>query len=223
MAKVQEKANAISLRKQGHTYKEIMAIIPNIAKGTLSRWCNSIQLTPEQFRLIEKRMQVGRDRARFQAIITNRKIRENREQIIKKFAEEEFAKYKNDPFFNFGLALYWAEGAKTSRRFQFMNSDPNIIKIIIKWIADYLKIPKEQLKFRLYIHKIYSHENHENFWEQTTGIKKDKFLKTIYKPTPHKIKKNVNYRGCLRIDLSGVNIWLKVMEWQNCLKNHLRL
>lgn len=224
MAKVQEKAKAVELRKGGYTYKEIMEAIPSItSKGTLSYWCNRIALTPEQLTRIERNMQQGRDRARFQAILTNRKNRELRDELIVKTAREEFEQFKNDPFFTFGLALYWAEGAKTQRHFQFTNSDPRLIKTMILWADRYLGITKKQIKLRLYTHKIYQNENCEIYWEKVTGISKEEFFRTIYKPTPHKIKKNPGYKGCVRIDITKVLPWVKMMAWERCFEKMMRL
>lgn len=219
MAKVQEKARAVELRKRGLSYNEIMARVPAItSKGTLSYWCNRITLTSEQIARIERNMQEGRDRARFRAIFVNRSNRELRDNAIIKIARKEFLHYKSDPFFTFGLALYWSEGAKTHRHFQFANSDARVIRFMIRWIGKYLKIPKHDLGVRLYIHKIYQHENCEEYWEKEIQIPKEKFHRTIYKPTPHKLKKNPNYKGCLRIDIGRTAPWLKVIAWENCFE-----
>ena len=224
MAKVQEKAKAIELRRRGYTYNEIMRAIPSVtSKGTLSYWCNRIILTSKQLSHIEKNMQIGRDRARFKAILTNRRNRELRDELTAKVARKEFEQHKNDIFFTFGLALYWSEGAKTHRCFQFANSDSHLVKAMIRWIEKYLCIPKERLKLRLYIHKIYQHEDCEIYWEKETGIAKEKFMRTIYKPTPHKIKKNPGYKGCVRIDMGKVAPWIKVTEWEKCFKKLMRL
>ncbi|OGZ44351.1 MAG: hypothetical protein A3J55_03595 [Candidatus Ryanbacteria bacterium RIFCSPHIGHO2_02_FULL_45_17b] len=223
MAKVQEKARAVELRKKGYTYKEIMKAIPTItSKGTLSDWCNQIILTTTQLARIEKNMQLGRDRARFKSIVTNRKNRELRDGQIAKVARMEFELYKKDPFFTFGLALYCAEGAKTQRHFQFMNSDTRIIQFMIRWVEIYLKIPKQDLGLRLYIHKIYQHEHCEKYWEKEIGVSKAKFSRTIFKPTPHKIKKNPNYKGCFRVDIGKVAPWLKVMTWESLFNESMR-
>lgn len=224
MAKVQERAKAVELRRQGYTYKEIMQNIPSVtSKGTLSYWCNRIVLTPEQFARIEKNMRVGRDRARFKAILANRKNREHRDELMAQVARREFERNKNDPLFAFGLALYWSEGAKTHRHFQFANSDSRLINAMMRWIEKYLYIPKEYLKPRLYIHKIYKHENCEVYWEKETGIAKERFSRTIYKPTPHKIKKNSDYKGCMRIDIGKIAPWIKVIEWERCFAKLMRL
>ena len=77
MAKVQEKTKAIELRKLGYSYKEILGKIPNIAKSTLSHWCNAVELTPKQIENIRKRTKEKIDQGRLKAAIVNRKKRRN--------------------------------------------------------------------------------------------------------------------------------------------------
>lgn len=70
MANVQEKTQAIGLRRRGFTYQELWnasRALPRKAPSPIGV-CSSITLTPEQLTRIEKRMQVGRDRARFKSI-----------------------------------------------------------------------------------------------------------------------------------------------------------
>lgn len=126
------------------------------------------------------------------------------------------------PLFITGLVLYWAEGAKTQERFQFINSDPRIIQIMKDWLINFCNIPEERMNFRLYIHKIYAHEQCEKFWSKIIGIPVLRFQKTVYKPTPHRVKKNPNYKGCLRIDCGGVELFRKIMGWEEALVKHLK-
>jgi hypothetical protein len=44
-----------SLRRQGWTYSEIMAVLP-VGKGTLAGWCRDIRLTDEQIEAIKARV-----------------------------------------------------------------------------------------------------------------------------------------------------------------------
>ena len=223
MSKVQERVKAIELRRQGYTYREIMKVVPNIAKGTLSRWCSNMVLTPIQVERINQRSQNNLENARLAASETNRKRRELRDQRIRERAERNFKRYYTEPFFNFGLVAYWAEGAKTQRNFQFTNSDPGLVSLMMKWIEKYLGIHKNEVGVRLYTHHLYENEKCEEFWAQVLDIPKRDFSRTIYKPTPHIIKTNPHYKGCMRIDLGKVWPWITVMTWQDCFKKLMRL
>jgi len=223
MYDVSKKAEILSWRRRGHSYREILAQFPQLSKGTLSKWCNRLQLTEEELKLIEKKTGANRDRSRLFAARTNHTKRLNREALIKAESYKQFEKYKRDPFFSLGVALYWAEGAKTSRRFQFINSDPSIMQLMTKWVEKYLQIERKDFKVRLYIHRIYNTEECYDFWSKTLSIPKNIFSRPVYKATPHLIKRNENYKGCIRIDLPRVAPWLIVDNWQRFLgRMHLR-
>lgn len=221
--RLEDKRKAIKLREKGFTYGEIRSLIPELPKSTLSVWMRNINLSNEALRRLRQKMNEGIERGRFRAIIVNIRKRKQRDKEVQKLARLEFEKYKGEPFFNFGIALYWAEGSKKFRRFQFMNSDPRLVKIMMRWVEKYLKIPKNELKLRIYIHKLYKNEGCEGFWEKITSIPKSSFLKTIYKPNKHQVKKNPDYKGCIRIEAPKVISWVKTMEWQNCFTKSMRL
>lgn len=211
--RIADKQKAVELRRQGYSYNEIIATIPNLSKSTLSGWLKYINLSSTQLEHLEKRATERSDRGRIKGALTNRAKRLARETEVHSIARQEFKIFEGDPFFIFGLALYWAEGSKKYRIFQFMNSDPRLIALMAKWIAKYLKMDTMQLHPRLYTHDIFAHENHEEFWAKTLHIPKSNFAKTVYKSTPHILKKNPDYRGCLRLELTKTADWLKVMEW----------
>lgn len=218
--KVQEKAEAIRLRKLGHSYREILKRVP-VAKSSLSGWLRHLNLTPEQVVELEKRSKILQDKGRLKVALINRAKRIERERKVFNIAKIEFENYVNDTLFNIGVTMYWAEGSKKNPNFQFINSDPKVIKIMIMWIIKYLKIPRELIGIRLYIHRPYAHENCEEFWSKIIQIPVDKFKKTVYKPTPHSIKRNPHYKGCLRLEVSKIDNYRKVMVWQKLLSERL--
>ena len=184
-----DKNKAIELRMQGKSYKEIQEAIPNLSKSTLSGWLSNLHLTPSQQKRLEKNLNKIYSKARMKAGRTKKKNKIKKINEIKEEAKKSYELLKRDKFFLIGLSLYWAEGTKKQEMFQFTNSDPQMIKIMIQWIEKFCGIPKKELKIRLYIHKLYAHENCENFWSKIIDIPVDKFQKTIYKPTRHKMKK----------------------------------
>lgn len=221
--RVQDKLKAIELRMEGLSYKEIMGQIP-VSKGTLSGWLKYIKLSTQQEERLHEKITIRSNIGRANGAITNRRKRQERENKIIDEARVKFQIYENDPFFTFGVTMYWAEGAKKSSMFQFMNSDPKIILLMTEWMERYIGLKRaESIFFRLYIHDVYSHENCEDFWVGYLGINKDRLKKTIYKPTPHLIKRNPEYKGCMRIEVYRVNLLYLMRAWQNMLANKLSL
>jgi len=214
--RLEDKNLVLKLRQKGYTYKELMSAIPNLSKSTISGWVKHLELTPKIIKNIEIRSKNAREKGRLKAALILINKRKERDAQLCEIARQEFEKFKKDPLFIFGTALYWAEGSKKTRSFQFANSDPRITKIMLRWIEKYLRIPRKEVRIRLYIHRIYEKENCEDWWERILGISKEKFSKTVYKPTLHQTKKNIQYKGCVRLDITKVAPWIKTMEWQNC-------
>lgn len=215
-SRLEEKAEVIRLRKLGHSYREILQLVP-VAKSSVSLWLKHIDLSPSELAYLGKMTKVRKDGARLKAAFTNRTRRLKREEKICEIAKNEFEIYIKDPFFIAGILLYWAEGAKQGSYFYFVNSDVEMHRIMLKWVRKYLSIPSEKLKWRLYIHKPYQHENCEEWWSKTLDITRESFEKTILKPTPHRRKKNPTYKGCMRFSIYSRAVFVKMFAWQKLL------
>lgn len=215
--RLEDKRKAIELRIQGKTYSEIRAIIPNLPKSTLSGWVRNIKLTREQKARLDRHLQEVTYNARVKSAWTKKKKKQERIQKIFEEAEKEYSSLSKNPFFLIGLVLYWGEGSKKNGQFMFSNSDPAAIKAMMRWLMEICKIPKENIKIRIFIHKIYAHENCEKFWSKITGIPVMNFQKTIYKPTLHKLKKNLDYKGCVQLRVLKTAFFWRVIGWMRAL------
>ena len=104
LAKLKEKEMAIELRKQGHSYSEILKKVP-VAKSTLSLWLRSVGLAKQQKqRLTEKRLAAlkrGWETCRRKRILIINKIREAAKKEIKEITQRDL--------WLIGITLYWAE------------------------------------------------------------------------------------------------------------------
>lgn len=214
--RLETKYEAIKLRKEGKTYREIMDILP-VSKSNLSNWLKYVSYTQEEILAIENKIKQNSISGRLRASFTNRKRRISREDIAYKKAEKIFEKYKENQLFTIGIALYWAEGSKRTGQFQFINSDPEMIKFMIFWLQKFMDGEKEEIKCRLYMHKIYSYENCEEHWAGIIGINAINFQSTTYKKNTHRVKKNPNYKGCLRISFGRIEELRMMKAFQKLL------
>lgn len=214
MNPLRKKTEAINLRKQGYSYSEIHDKI-GIPKSTLSGWFKYIPFTVKEKKIIEKKLAQKQIVGYEHSALVNKKRRIEREEKAEEKAKKLFNKYKNRSDFLIGVSLYWAEGSKKSHCFQFINSDSDMIRFMQKWILNYIEPKKENLKYRLFIHKPYSDESLENFWSDIVSEPTKKFQKTIVKPTNYNQKKNLEYKGCLRIEISTIESLRIVRTWQN--------
>ena len=221
-ALVQEKKKAISLRKKGYSYKEILKEV-NVAKSSLSLWLKDLPLTKDEKQVLKKRKDVNISRGRIKAASELRKRRLNREKIWLKEAKQTFLKNKTDPQFHTGIALYWAEGGKRTDQWQFSNSDYEMINVMLSWIEKYLGLKRADLRYRLYIHKPYAHENFQDWWAKKIGVTASLCQRVTYKPTQLGIKKRPNYKGCFSIEVPrSKGLLCKMQFWTDMLVEHYK-
>ncbi len=145
---IQDIKKAREMRLSGSSLSEIKKET-NIPISTLSNWFKDITLSSEQISGLNERIKPRIVRGRMNSSIKLRSSRMYKEKSIYEEAEREFGMLSKDPFFIFGLALYWSHGSKKGS-FQFTSSNPLMISIISSWIGKYLKIDISLIKTRKY-------------------------------------------------------------------------
>jgi hypothetical protein len=171
---------------------------------------------------LRKRKDTNISLGRIRAASALHQKRLERDNLILIEAKDEFVRYINDPLFGAGLSLYWAEGAKRTPMLSFTNSDCEMVILFCLWTENYLHVNRSNMIARLYIHKLYAHENLESFWSKNVGIPLSNFKRTIYKPTNLGVKKRPEYKGCLRIHLREVKHYRKIMFWLSMFVEHYK-
>lgn len=220
-SRLDDKNRAIELRKSGLSYKEIQKTII-ASKGVLSGWFRHLELSEKEVDNLHNNSQIKQFNGRIKASLTNKRKRLEREKNANDFAKERFDVLKGDSMFLVGISLYWAEGSRKTGNFQFINSDPDMIDFMYKWIQKYLKVEKESIKFRLFTHKVKDYEMHLPFWANLLNVESNTFQKTIFKPTVHTIKKNPAYNGCLRLTIFSIYQLRLMKAWQKLLIEYYR-
>ena len=178
------KEKAVRLRlEQSLSYKEILAQVP-VAKSTLSEWLKNFPLSEEKILELKRKGWEKGIISREKFIATMRKKREERTKEIYDSCLERISKIPRDAFFVAGLVLYLGEGSKTTySKIALANTDPRIIKFFVKWLTEFLGIPKSGLKAQLHLYPSMDIEKEKKFWQNTLNFKKDQF----YKPYISKI------------------------------------
>lgn len=203
------------LRKQGLTYQEILRQLP-VSKSSLSEWLADFPLTIAEKHLLKKRKDSNITIGRIRAATSNRQNKIDKDQILLEEAKAEFEKYKNNTLFHTGIALYWAEGAKRNKMFHFMNSDSEMINVLIYWLERFTEYRRVDLGFRLYIHQPFIRDNWEVWWQKQLKVSSNQFKKTIVKPSGLGVKKRPNYKGCVRLEVpKSVHLLTKMKFWMN--------
>lgn len=216
-------AKSLLLRKQGLTYQEILRQVP-VAKSSLSLWLKNSILTKAEKKLLKKRVNANISLGRIRAAASNRQNKIDRDKVLFKESKDLFEKYKDNPLFHVGIALYWAEGAKRFDFFHFMNSDDAMILVMLEWLETFTHYSRADIGYRLYTHEPFRHDNWELWWQKRLGATESQFKKTIIKPTGLGVKKRPNYRGCIRVEVPRSAQLLTTMKfWMNMLiEYHLK-
>lgn len=220
-SKVRYKQIAYDLRRQGYSYGEIRKEIP-VSKSTLSLWLKDLSLTDSEKDAAEERRNRDASRWRTAAKVSRKRRMEEESHIFKIQEREAFDRNVSDPFFQVGLALYWAEGAKASSSFAFTHSDPEMVRLMLAWVRKYLKVEEGEIGMRIYTYKSFNHGNQEALWAFACGVPAARFKKTLYKNEPLSRKRSANVLGSARIELGRAAYLRRMILWQQMLIEHYK-
>lgn len=207
--KFTQKTQAIQLRKEGKSYSEIKKII-GVSKSTLSSWLKDIVLTEEHKLRLNRLQSSGYLGAKKQQIFALRHHNE-----IKEKAKREAVELAKSPFFIAGLMLYWAEGGKKYGSVQFSNSDPAMIKIMMRWFREFCFVSEKRFRIGLFIHSLHTQKDCLSYWQKITRIPLTQFHKPYIKPTVLSNRKNKLYEGTCVIVIHSRDLLSKIIGWKN--------
>lgn len=211
--KLELKLKARELRKKGLSVKEIQKRL-KVSRSSVSLWVRDVKLTKKQLEKLYLNKKTGSLKGSIIAAMN--KVRA-REELVKKLMREgkkEMGRISRRNRFITGVALYFAEGEKSSEHVGFSNSDPRAIKFMADWFREFCKIPEEKFRCSLYIHDNLDEKKAKRFWSELTKISLAQFRKSyIVKNNPHRLRKVKHIYGVLRVGANDVNLHRKMMGW----------
>lgn len=219
--KLEEKLLAQKLRRRGLSYGEILRET-SVSKSTISEWCKEIPLTQKQKKRLLNKKYLGQRKGSMVAAENKRKKRKEHLLEIRKNAKKELGALSRRDRFVVGISLYAAEGGKSEGQGEFANSDPTIIKFMVKWFIEFLQMPKEKLRGAIWIHEGLNEKNAKIFWSELTEIPLNQFHKTYVvksKINSKKIRKNIHQHGVFSIRFSDTERQRKIKGWIFALFN----
>lgn len=215
--KLIEKEKARALRKRGYSINQIVKEA-GFTKASVSVWVRDIVLTKTQKKKLSER---GRSIESVERRRINRLFNENKKrQIIINEAKKDFTHISLEQLKLIGIILYLGEGGKTSRGMvRLANSDPDIIKIMMRFFREICKVPDN--KFRASIHT-FAHANvekTEKYWSKISGISGSQFFKTYIKPSSASLqKRNTLPFGTFDIYVCDTKLFLTIIGWIEKIK-----
>lgn len=211
--KLGSKKAAILLRKEGKSYNEIQSEL-GIAKSTLSYWLKDLKLSENALIRLNNRSRIG-TKALIERNKAQTKKAKQRKICIERSAIKEITQIDLEKLKLIGAALYFGEGGKTPGRVDFTNSNPDTIKIMMKFFRLICKVPDNKFRMQLNIHNLENVAEAKRFWAEITGLNSTNFIKTsisISKYSKKRRRKKLPF-GTIQIRISDVKLFHKIMGW----------
>lgn len=224
---------AVELRLQGKSYNEINKEL-GIPKSTLSGWVKDLSLSEEARKRLEGRVRQG---------VENGLVRRNKEQTIKAQersreirdeAKSEIPALSKRDLHLIGIALYWAEGYKrakvrdgkerTAHTISFVNSDPEMISIFVRFLREVMDIPISDIRLAMRLYPHINEEEAKKFWMECTGLPAERFFKSTYLTSGASKGVRPYNRlpwGTLQIEVCRTAEFHRLMGWIEGMKERL--
>ncbi|MBU3933264.1 MAG: hypothetical protein KKH11_01160 [Candidatus Omnitrophica bacterium] len=141
--------------------------------------------------------------------------------------EANYVAYKNKPQFKIkgnlipeeeklriaGIMLYWAEGAKERATVDFANSDPQMIKIFLRFLREICGIAESRIRIYLYAFSDQNIDELKSYWSKVTGVPESQFIKPyIRKVNPHLKDRRMPY-GLIHVRYNDKRLLECIKSW----------
>ena len=211
------KTKAIALRIEGHSYSQIKKVLGLKSKGTISYWMKDVTLP----KIAQKKLAKNILLATKKGLLSFNKARTRKIKKENSVSYNEGVKLipKNLTKLDLLLvstALYWGEGTKSgdntpSPRFSFANSDPNMIKVCLRFLREILCVEDQKIRGGIHIYPDTNVENAKKFWAEITGLPKERFyIITQISRAGQNLRKNKLLHGTLHVKVNSRLIFYKV-------------
>lgn len=208
---------AQKLRDSGYSYNMINAKL-QVAKSTLSNWFKDRPFTPNK--KVVARIKYGPIRSG--ANKHNRKVEEIR-KLLKEGAGE-VGKVSRRDLWLLGLGLYIGEGAKTNESVRIINSNPDVIKLSMKWFREICGLSDENITVMMHLYPDNDIEECLRFWRKVTSLSRASFRKTQIDRRGNKsiLRKNKLPYGTVHLTVvgagdpeKGVRLFRRINGWMS--------
>lgn len=186
MAKFDLRLKARKLRGEGVSVNKIASML-GISKGTASVWVRDIILSIEQLEALKQSSIQGSERGRLRSALLQKEKWNKQLESFKILGIKSLTNMSDREFLIAGLALYWGEGGKT-RRVEFCNSDPKMIKFLLLWLKVCFGVQNEDIKCCVGINQLHKKRDQivKAYWSEVTKIPLSQFNKTSFKKVESK-------------------------------------
>ena len=209
----QERLEARRKRREEGLSIGAIAKLLRCSKSSVSEWVRDIPLTSEQVAKLMSRERAS-EIAASHPNAPKQKFGIERDHI-EALAMRDFGVIDRDKLRVIGAALYWAEGAKDRNVVAFVNSDPNMIRLMMRFFREVCDVDDAKFRGVLHIHPHLDVEAALGFWSSITRIPVSQFYKTqlaVSKASVHH-KADRLPKGTFRISISDTRLCCRIKGW----------
>jgi len=210
-----EKAQAIKLRVAGMSYG-LIADELRVPKSTLSNWLRDVPYIPSDEVLL--RIKNGQGRYGLQ----RRQNRIDEIKELKAIGIAEIGDVTKRDLWMLGLGLWIGEGSKTMEQIRLVNSDPQVIRLYMRWLREVCELENENITVAMHLYPDSDESASKQYWSRITSLPSTQFRKTqIDKRIDKKqLKTGKLQHGTLHVTVAsnhnpnkGVRLHRRMMGW----------
>lgn len=200
--KILEKQKAIHLRRQGRSLNEISRLL-KVSKSSASLWLKDVVLSQEALKNLENTVSKGQLASQqAKRVLTKHKERD----ALSRANEVLSSVILNKNISKILCAMiYYCEGAKSTKRIAFSNSDPLLMKMFLTLFRESFHLNENKLSVCVHLHDYHDKDKQLKFWSKTTSIPLSQFTKPYQKDNSGLYKKE-GYQGCAHVRYHDVKI-----------------
>ncbi len=161
---------AEKLREQGYSYNLIHERL-GVSVSTMSYWFKDKPFEPNQ--AVLERIKTGSAKVGIRR--HNQRVAEIKQ--LKKQGIQEIGELSQRDLWLLGLGIYIGEGAKAFEYIRLSNSDPNVIRLGIRWLKETCELTDENLSVRIHLYPDNDIEASMEYWQGVTGLGPKSFRK----------------------------------------------
>lgn len=210
-----ERAQAQMMRRSGKSIKTIASLL-GVSPSSVSRWCATIELSPAQKVSLDAARRAAGLKALAPWVARNRQLKQADVTAQLAAGTADVGNMTMRDLFILGLGLYWGEGYKRgSQECGFTNSDPAIIRTILRWFRDCYQVDSTRIIARVTINNLYRAEAERIMcdWSKDTQIPLSQFGSPSFISGYGKLSRDTRtYRGTLRIKVrNGTSLRRRIL------------
>lgn len=215
-----KRQHVITLRRKGKTYGEIAKTL-KLPKSTVAWQLKNLRISKSlQKKILERSRKKWRRNIatynKFYGKVRSREAARIRDRHKEKAAKDIKSLSRKDIKL-IGAALYWAEGGTKNRNsLHFGNSNPLIIKTIMRFFREVCNISNGKIKARIHLYPGINQRRATNYWKKVIRLPQKNFHKPqvqISRASKKKRPRNTLPYGTLHLTVNNTELTCKVKGW----------